>query len=155
VYARRLSSGWRASRSDVVKLTSTASDLDAVPYLVFHLVELKNNYRFPPASPEVLRNLPAQDSIPPTSSTIAILPAYQDADRHIFNSNPLHLLSRAQINSWRLRGAPGAMPSHVLCRPELFYRIEPAGGCLRGTNGGSALKWGWRVVWDTDDLGEF
>ncbi len=160
VYARRLPSGWRASQSDVAKLTSptSRSDKDAVPYLVFHLVGLKNNHRSPPSTPEEQRNLPALDSIPshsPTSSSIAIPPTYQDADRHIFNSNPLHLLSRAQINSWRFRGAPGAMPSQVLCRPELFYRIEPAGDSLRGTNGGSALKWGWRVVWDTDDLGEF
>jgi hypothetical protein len=65
------------------------------------------------------------------------------------------LLSRAQINSWRFRGAPGAMPSQVICRPELFYRIEPAGGSLRSANGGSALKWGWQVVWGTDDHGEF
>jgi hypothetical protein len=150
-YARRLPTGWRASRGDVAKFTSTAShtDRDDVPYLVFHLVELKSNYRFPPPTPE--------DSIPPhspTSSSIAIPPTYQDADRHIFNANPLHLLSRAQINSWRFRGAPGAMPPRVICRPELFYRIEPAGGSLRSANGGSALKWGCRVVWDADDVGE-
>jgi hypothetical protein len=150
-YARRLPAGWRASRSDVAKFTSTAShtDKDAIPYLIFHLVELKSHHQFPPST--------SQDSIPPhspTSSSIAIPPTYQDADRHIFNANPLHLLSRAQINSWRFRGAPGAMPSQVICRPELFYRIEPAGGSLRSANGGSALKWGCRVVWDTDDVGE-
>lgn len=146
-YARRLPTGWRASRSDVAKFTLTAShtDKDAIPYLIFHLVELKSNHQFPPSTP--------QDSIPP-HSPIAIPPTYQDADRHIFNANPLHLLSRAQINSWRFRGAPGAMPSQVICRPELFYRIEPAGGSLRSANGGSALKWGCRVVWDTDDVGE-
>ena len=159
-YARRLPTGWRASRSDVAKFTSTAShtDRDAIPYLIFHLVELKSNYHFPPSAPEQLINLLARDSIPahsPTSSSIAIPYTYQDADRHIFNANPLHLLSRAQINSWRFRGAPGAMPSQVICRPEHFYRIEPAGGSLRSANGGSALKWGWRVVWDTDDHGEF
>jgi hypothetical protein len=156
-YTRRLPTGWRASWSDVAKFTSTAShtDRDAIPYLIFHLVELKSNHLFPPSKPE---NLPAPDSIPPdspTSSSIAIPPSYQAADRHIFNANPLHLLSRAQINSWRFRGAPGAMPSQVICRPELFYRIEPAGGSLRSANGGSTLKWGCRVVWDTDDLGEF
>jgi hypothetical protein len=159
-YARRLPSGWRASRSDVAKLTSTAShtDSDDIPYLVFHLVELKSHHRFPLSAPELLRNLSAEDSIPshsPESSSIAIPPVYEAADRHIFNSNPLHLLSRAQINSWRFRGAPGAMPPQVFSRPELFYRIEPAGGTFRGANGGSALKWGWQVVWDTDDLGEF
>ena len=155
-YARRLPTGWRASRSDVAKFSSMASHTDrdaAVPYLIFHLVELKGNHRFFPSTPEQL----AQDSIPPHSPTspIVIPPTYQDADRHIFNANPLHLLSRAQINSWRFRGAPGAMPSQVMCRPELFYRIEPAGGSLRSANGGSALKWGWQVVWDTDDHGEF
>ena len=153
-YARRPPSGWRASQSDVAKFTSTAShvDMEAIPYLVFHLVELKSTYRFPPSTPELPRD---QDSIPPhppTSPSIAIPPTYHDvADRHIFNANPLHLLSRAQINSWRVRGAPGAMPPQVICRPELFYRIEPAGSPLREANGGSALKWGWRVVWDTDD----
>ena len=149
-YARRLPTGWRASPSDVAKLTSTAShtDKDAIPYLIFHLVELKSNHLLPPCTP--------QDSIPPNSpsSSLTIPPTYQDADRHIFNSNPLHLLSRAQINSWRFRGAPGAMPPQVICRPELFYRIEPAGGSLRSASGGSALKWGCRVVWDSDDLGE-
>jgi len=155
-YARRLPTGCRASRRDVAKFTSKAphTDRDAIPYLIFHLVELKSNHRFPPSTPE---QLTAEDSIPPhspTSSSVAIPPTYQDADRHIFNANPLHLLSRAQINSWRFRGAPGAMPSQVICRPELFYRIEPAGGSLRSANGGSTLKWSCRVVWDTDDLGE-
>lgn len=160
-YARRLPTGWRASRSDVAKFTSTAShtDRDATPYLIFHLVELKSKHRFPPSTPEQLKNLPAYDSIPPhspTSPSIAIPPTYQDADRHIFNANPLHLLSRAQINSWRFRGAPGDMPPQVICRPELFYRIEPAGGSPRSANGGgSALKWSCQVVWDADDLGEF
>ncbi|KAF8506850.1 hypothetical protein F5888DRAFT_41188 [Russula emetica] len=158
-YARRLPTGWRASRSDVAKFTSTAShtERDGIPYLILHLVELKSDHRFLPSTPEQLTDILAQDSIPPHSptSSIVIPPIYQDADRHIFNANPLHLLSRAQINSWRFRGAPGAMPSQVICRPELFYRIEPAGGSLRSANGGSALKWGWRVVWDTDDHGEF
>jgi hypothetical protein len=159
-YAQRLPSGWRTSQSDVAKLTSTAShvDMEAVPYLIFHLVELKSTHRFPPSTPELLRDHLAQDSIPPhspTSPSIAIPPTYHDAaDRHIFNANPLHLLSRAQINSWRFRGAPGAMPSQVFCRPELFYRIEPAGSSPREANSGSALKWGWRVVWDTDDHGQ-
>jgi len=153
-YARRLPSGWRVSRSDVAKFTSTASrvDREAVPYLLCYLVELKSTHRFPPSTTE----LPRDDPIPPhspTSPSIAIPPTYQDAERHIFNENPLHLLSRAQINSWRYRGAPGAMPSQVFCRPELFYRIEPAGGTPRDAHNGSALKWGWRVVWDTDDRG--
>ena len=156
-YAQRLPSGCRASQSDVAKFTSAASpvDMEAVPYLVFHLIELKSTYRSPPSTSELPRNHLAQDSIPqhsPTSPSIAIPPTYHDvADRHIFNANPLHLLSRAQINSWRFRGAPGDMPSQVICRPELFYRIEPAGSPLREANSGSALKWGWRVVWDTDD----
>lgn len=161
-YARRLPAGWRASRCDVDELTSTAShaERDAIPYLIFHLAELKSNHRFPHSTPEQLENLSAEDSIPPqsqTSSSIAIPPTYQGADRHIFNANPLHLLSRAQINSWRFRGAPGAMPSQVMSRPELFYRIEPAGSSLRSAanGGGSALKWGWRVVWDTNDHPEF
>jgi hypothetical protein len=150
-YARRLPTGWRAPRSDVAKFTSTSShtDKDAIPYLIFHLVELKSNHRFSPSTP-----LDSMHPHSPTSSSIAIPPTYQDADRHVFNANPLHLLSRAQINSWRSRGTPGAMPSQVICRPELYYRIEPAGGTLRSANGGSALKWGCRVVWDTEDLGE-
>jgi hypothetical protein len=159
-YARRLPSGWRTSRSDVAKFTSTASHVDgeAVPYLVCHLVELKSVHRFPPSTSEELpRNHLAEDSIPPhspSSSSIAIPATHHDADRHIFNANPLHLLSRAQINSWRFRGAPGDMPPQVFCRPELFYRLEPAGGSPREANSGSALKWGWRVVWDTDDHGQ-
>ena len=156
-YARRLPVGWRASRNDVGKFTSTAShtERDAIPYLILHLVELKTNHQFPPSTLEQLNSFPAQDLIPPTSSSIAIPPTYQDADRHIYNANPVHLLSRAQINSWRFRGAPGAMPPQVICRPELLYRIESAGASLRSANGGSALKWGWRVVWDPDDQREF
>ena len=153
-YARRLPSGSRASQSDVVKFTSTASQVDreTVPYILYDLVELKSTRRFPASIPE----LPCHDSIPPHSPTTSIVipPTYQDADRHIFNANPVHLLSRAQINSWRCRGAPGAMPSQVFCRPELYYRIEPAGGSPREANSGSALKWGWRVVWDNDDHGQ-
>jgi hypothetical protein len=42
------------------------------------------------------------------------------------------------------------MPPRVICRPELFYRIEPAGSPLWEAKGGSALKWSWGVVWDTD-----
>jgi hypothetical protein len=151
-YAGRPPSGWRAQRSDVTKFTSSTlnADRDAVPYLVFHLVEIESMRRFPPSTSQP--NLSAQD-IPPHSlapSSTIIPSTYYDAERHIFNANPLHLLSRAQINSWRFRGAPGAMPSQVFCRPELFYRLEPAGGSLRETKS-SALKWGWRVVWDTDD----
>ena len=153
-YTRRLPSGWRVLRSDVAKFTSTASrvDSEAVPYLLCYLVELKSTHRFPPTTTELSRD----GSIPPhspTSPSVAIPPTCQDAERHIFNANSLHLLSRAQINSWRFRGAPGAMPPQVFCRPELFYRIEPAGGTPREAHKGSALKWGWRVVWDTDDRG--
>lgn len=156
-YARRLPSGWRAQRSDVAKFTSTAphADRDAVPYIVFHLVELEGTHRF--SSPTLTSSrdpLASQDYISPlapTSPSVTIPPTYYDADRHIFNANPLHLLSRAQINSWRFRGAPGAMPAQVFYRPELFYRLEPAGRSLREAKGGSALKWGWRVVWDIDD----
>jgi hypothetical protein len=155
-YAGRPPSGWRAQRSDVTKFTSSApnTDRDAVPYLVFHLVEIESVHRFSPSTPQPPRNLSAQDHIPPhpSASPSTVIPStYYDAERHIFNANSLHLLSRAQINSWRFRGAPGAMPAQVFCRPELFYRLEPAGGSLRETKGGSALKWGWRVVWDTDD----
>jgi len=141
---RRPPSGWRARRSDVVKFTQTThAEGDAVPYLIFHLVELESNRRFPNPTPE--------SPMTPTSPSVTIPPTHHDTDRHIFNSNPLHLLSRAQINSWRSRGTPGAMPPRVICRPELFYRIEPAGSPLREAKGGSALKWGWRVVWDTGD----
>ncbi|KAH9968701.1 hypothetical protein BC827DRAFT_1164885 [Russula dissimulans] len=141
--------GSRARRSDVVKFTQMAphAEGDAVPYLVFHLVELESNHRSPNPTPESPRTA--------TPPSITIHPTYHDTDRHIFNSNPLHLLSRAQINSWRSRGTPGAMPARVICRPELFYRIEPAGSPLREAKGGSALKWGWRVVWDTDDHVEY
>jgi hypothetical protein len=153
-YAGRPPSGWRAQRSDVTKFISSVpnADRDAVPYLVFHFVEIESIRRSLPSTSQP--NLSAQDHIPqhPSVPSSTIIPStYYDAERHIFNANPLHLLSRAQINSWRFRGAPGAMPSQVFCRPELFYRLEPAGGSLRETKGGSALKWGWRVVWDTDD----
>ncbi|KAI0004076.1 hypothetical protein BJV74DRAFT_422036 [Russula compacta] len=159
-YARCLPSGWRARRSDVAKFTSTAShaDRDAVPYIVFHLVELEGTHLFSSPTPTPsLDPLASQDHIspPPTPPSVTIPPTYYDADRHIFNANPLHLLSRAQINSWRFRGAPGAMPAQVFYRPELFYRLEPAGRSLREAKGGSALKWGWRVVWDIDDHVEF
>jgi hypothetical protein len=155
-YAGRPLSGWRARRSDVTKFTSSTSHIDsvAVPYLVFHLIEIENIHRSSPSMAEAPKNLPAHDSLPPhppTYPSTNIPPTYYDADRHIFNANPLHLLSRAQINSWRFRGMSGAMPPHVYCRPELFYRLEHAGGPPQETKGGSPLKWGWRVVWDTDD----
>jgi len=155
-YAGRPPSGWRAQRSDVIKFTSSTPhiDRDGVPYLVFQLIEVESIHRSSPSTPRLQRNLPAQDYTPPhplTSPSTTIPSTYYDADRHIFNANPLYLLSRAQINSWRFRGVPGAMPAQVFCRPELFYRIESAGGTPRETKGGSALKWGWRVVWDTDD----
>jgi hypothetical protein len=38
----------------------------------------------------------------------------------------------------------------VFYRPELHYRIEPGGGSARHVRGGSALKWGWQVVWDSE-----
>ena len=155
-YAGRPLSGWRAQRNDVTKFTSSTSRVDrvAVPYLVFHLIEIEGKRRSSPSMAEALRNLPAHDLIPPrppTSPSTEIPSTYYDAGRHIFNANPLHLLSLAQINSWRFRGMSGAMPSHVYCRPELFYRLEHAGGSPQETKGGSPLKWGWRVVWDTDD----
>jgi hypothetical protein len=154
-YEGPLPSGWRAQRNDVTTFTSSAphADVISVPYLVFHLVETENTRRSC-FTPPLSRDLPAQDFPPShtsTSPSTTIPSTYYDADRHIFNANPLHLLSRAQINSWRFRGAPGAMPAQVHCRPELFYRLEPASGSLWETKGGSALKWGWRVVWDTDD----
>jgi hypothetical protein len=155
-YARCGPSGWRVQRSDVAKFTSTASytERNAVPYLVFDLVELESIRRFPTTMPEPSRYAPAEDTVSPhspTSQSMTISPTYYNADRHIFNANPVHLLSRAQINSWRCRGAPGAMPAQLSYRPELFYRLEHGSGTLREARGGSALKWGWRVVWDTDD----
>jgi len=154
-YAGRPLSGWRARRSDVTKFTLSTSRVDkvAVPYLLFHLIEIEGIRRSSRSMPEAPRNLPTHDCIPPHPSTFPstnIPSTYYDADRHIFNANPLHLLSRAQINSWRFRGMSGAMPPHVYCRPELFYRLEHAGGPPQETKGGSPLKWGWRVVWDTD-----
>jgi len=155
-YAGRPPSGWRARRSDITKFTSSIFHADrvAVPYLVFHLIETEGIRRSSHSMPQAPGNLPALDCIPPhppTSPSTNIPSTYYDADRHIFNANPLHLLSRAQINSWRFRGTSGAMPPRVYSRPELFYRLEPAGGPPRETKGGSPLKWGWRVVWDTDD----
>jgi hypothetical protein len=155
-YTEHPPSGWRARWSDVTKFTSSTSYADrvVVPYLVFHLVEIENIRQSRHSTSQAPRNLPAPDCIhahTPTTPSTNIPSTYYDADRHIFNANPLHLLSRAQINSWRLRGTPGAMPPHVCGRPELFYRLEPAGGLPRETKSGSPLKWGWRVVWDTDD----
>ncbi|KAI9511737.1 hypothetical protein F5148DRAFT_1168382 [Russula earlei] len=152
-HSRRPPSGWRAQWSDVVKFTQTVphAERDAVPYLVFYLVELETIGRSPHSAPDPIWNLPTQDHMAPTSTSVTLPPTYHDADRHIFSTNPVHLLSRAQINSWRFRGAPGAMPPQVICRPELFYRIEPAGSPLREAKSGSALKWGWRVIWDADD----
>jgi len=155
-YAGRPPCGCRVRRSDITKFTSSTSHADAVaiPYLVFHLVEIEGIRRSSHSMPQAPRNLPALDCVPlhpPTSPSTNIPSTYYDADRHIFNANPLHLLSRAQINSWRFRGTSGAMPPRVYSRPELFYRLEPAGGPPRETKGGSPLKWGWRVVWDTDD----
>ncbi|KAI9462298.1 hypothetical protein BJY52DRAFT_1185055 [Lactarius psammicola] len=135
--------GWRAQHSDVAKFTSGTlyANRVTVPYLVFHLVELESIPHTPPPAVESPINGQTQDFISP---------AYHSADRHIFNANRLHLLSRAQINSWRFRGAPGVTPTRVFYRPELFYRLEPGGGSSRGVRGGSALKWGWHVVWDTE-----
>ncbi|KAI0257285.1 hypothetical protein BJV78DRAFT_1292098 [Lactifluus subvellereus] len=154
--ARCPPSGWRAQQSDVAKFASTASysEGNAVPYFVIDLVELESIHLSPTSKLDPPRSVPAEDPMSPdspTSSSITIPPTYYNADRHIFNANPLHLLSRAQINSWQFRGAPGAMPAHVFCRPELFYRLEPGSGTLPKSRGGSSLKWGWRVVWDTND----
>ena len=146
-YSARPPCGWRAQNSDVAKFTSgtlSASQV-SVPYLVFNLVELESSpYTTPVAAESPIRGR-TQDStsISPTISPVV--------DRHIFNANRVHLLSRAQINSWRFRGAPGATPTRVFYRPELFYRLEPGGSSSRGVRGGSALKWGWHVVWDTED----
>jgi hypothetical protein len=155
-YTRLPPSGWRAQQSDVAKFTSTASytERNTIPYVVFDLVELESMRRSPTPTPQLPRYVPAEDTMSPHSpnfQSMAIPPTYYNADRQIFNANPVHLLSRAQINSWRFRGAPGAMPAQVFCRPELFYRLEPGSGTLREARGGSTLKWGWRVVWDTDD----
>ena len=152
-YAERAPSGWRVERSDVAKFTSTTSHAEgnAFPYLVFDLVELEGIHRCP-TTPELPRYAPARDTMSsdsPTSQSMTISPSYYNADRHIFNANPVHLLSRAQINSWRFRGAPGEMPVQAFCRPELFYRLESGSGTAREARGGSALKWGWRVVWDS------
>ncbi|KAH9982738.1 hypothetical protein BGW80DRAFT_1453566 [Lactifluus volemus] len=155
-YAGRPPSGWRVERSDIAKFTSTTSHAEGnvLPYLVFDLVELESVRRSPSSTPELPRYVPARDSMSsesPTSQSMTISPSYYNADRHIFNANPVHLLSRAQINSWRFRGAPGEMPVQVFCRPELYYRLESGSGTAQEARGGSALKWGWRVVWDTDD----
>ncbi|KAI0308065.1 hypothetical protein B0F90DRAFT_1813400 [Multifurca ochricompacta] len=154
--AGRHPSGWRAKRSDVARFTSSTpySKKSAVPYIVFDLVELEGIQRSLLPTSELLGNIPSRDPIPshsPTSRSLTIPHTYYNADRPIFNANPLHLLSRAQINSWRFRGAPGAMPARVFCRPELFYRLETGGGTFREARGGSALKWSWRVAWDTED----
>ncbi|KAH9081808.1 hypothetical protein EDB83DRAFT_585451 [Lactarius deliciosus] len=139
-YSTRPPWGWRAQQSDVAKFTlgTPSTNQVPVPYLVFRLVELERISRSPPTAGSTI-NGQTQDS------------AHHRADRHIFNTNRVHLLSRAQINSWRFRGAPGATPMRVSYRPELFYRIEPGGGSSRVVRrSGSALKWGWHVVWDTE-----
>ncbi|KAH8997447.1 hypothetical protein EDB92DRAFT_1839786 [Lactarius akahatsu] len=139
-YSTRPSWGWRAQHSDVAKFTSGTPSANqvTVPYLVFRLVDLERIPRSHPTAGSTT-NGQTHDS------------AYHSADRHIFNTNRVHLLSRAQINSWRFRGAPGATPMRVSYRPELFYRLEPGGGSSRVVRrGGSALKWGWHVVWDTE-----
>ena len=145
-YSTRPPYGWRAQHNDVAKFISgtLSANQVTVPYLVFHLVELERVHRshLPVANSPI--NGKAQNS---TSNSTSIPPT---ADRHIFNANRVHLLSLAQINSWRLRGAPGATPTRPFYRPELFYRVEPGGGSSRGVRGGSALKWGWQVVWDTE-----
>jgi hypothetical protein len=139
VYSARPPYGWRAQHNDVAKFISgtLSADQATAPYLVFHLVELERVHRPPPVA-ELPINGQAQNSTS-TSSTIP--------DRHIYNANRVHLLSLAQINSWRLRGAPGATPKQIFYRPELNYRLEPSSGSSRG---GSALKWGWQVEWDTE-----
>ena len=145
-YSTRRPYGWRAHHDDVVKFISgtLSANQVTVPYLVFHLVELERLHRsFPPVAESSI-NGRAQNT---TSTPTSIPPA---ADRHIFNANRVHLLSLAQINSWRFRGAPGATPTQVFYRPELYYRIEPGGGSSRRVRGGSSLKWGYQVVWDTE-----
>ena len=154
--ARCPPSGWRVQQSDVAKFASTASypEANVVPYLIIDLVELDSIHRSPTSKFELPRHVPAEDPMSPDSPisrSMTIPPTYYNADRHIFNANPLHLLSQAQINSWRFRGAPGAMPAQVFCRPELFCRLEPGSGALPKSRGGSSLKWSWRVVWDTND----
>jgi hypothetical protein len=142
-YSTRPPCGWRAHHDDVAKFTSgtISADQASVPYLVFHLVERESiPHTTPPAA-----ETPINGRTHSISTTIPTVP-----DRHIFNANRVHLLSRAQINSWRFRGAPGATPTRVFYRPELFYRLESGGSSSRGVRGGSALKWGWHVVWDTE-----
>ncbi|KAN0134983.1 hypothetical protein V8E53_007357 [Lactarius tabidus] len=145
-YSTRPPYGWRAQHDDVAKFISgtLSANQATVPYLVFHLVELERIHRSLTSVAESSINGRAQNS---TSASTSIPPA---ADRHIFNANRVHLLSLAQINSWRFRGAPGATPTQVFYRPELHYRIEPGGGSSRHVRGGSALKWGWQVVWDSE-----
>lgn len=145
-YSTRPPCGWRAQHNDVAKFTSgtLSANRDSVPYLIFHLVDLEGIPYTTPATTKSPINGRTQDSTP---TSTAIPPV---ADRHIFNANRLHLLSRAQINSWRFRGAPGATPTRVYYRPELFYRLEPGGSSSRRVRGGSSLKWGWHVVWDTE-----
>ncbi|KAI0274913.1 hypothetical protein BC834DRAFT_850299 [Gloeopeniophorella convolvens] len=155
--ARHPPNGWRAQSCDVAKFTSSAHDADKchVPYLVFELIESESAHSH--LASELPNGAPGLDANPghtPNAAAITIPPTYYSADRHIFNPNPIHLLSRAQINSWRFRGAPGAMPAQVFCRPEVFYRLEAAGGTSREARGGSALRWSWRVVWDTEDAVE-
>jgi hypothetical protein len=145
-YSTRPPYGWRAQHNDVAKFISgtLSANQVTVPYLVFHLVELERIHRSLPPVAESSINGRAQNS---TSTSTSIPPA---ADRHIFNANRVHLLSLAQINSWRFRGAPGATPTQVFYRPELYYRIEPSGGSSRRVRGGSSLKWGYQVVWDSE-----
>jgi hypothetical protein len=71
-YSRRPPSGWRVQRSDVAKFTSTAlhADRDAVPYVVFYLVELGGMHRSPALEPP--RDLPAHGSVTPHSPCILI-----------------------------------------------------------------------------------
>jgi len=135
-YSMRLPYGWRAHHNDVAKFTSgtLSANQITVPYRLFNLVDIHS-----PVAESPINGQAQNTTITPST-----------ADRHIFNTNRVHLLSLAQINSWRLRGAPGATPARVYYRPELYYRLEHGGGSSRCARGGSALKWGWQVVWDTE-----
>ena len=146
-YSMRPPYGWRAQHNDVAKFISgtLSADQATAPYLVFHLVELE---RVHSASLPVAES-PINGQAQKPSSTSTTIPLV--ADRHIYNTNRVHLLSLAQINSWRLRGAPGATPTQIFYRPELRYRLEPGGGSSRGARGGSALKWSWQIEWDTEN----
>ena len=145
-YSTRPPYGWRAQHDDVAKFISgtLSANQVTVPYLVFHLLELERIHRSHPPVANSPINGQAQNSTSISTSTPAA------ADRHIFNANRVHLLSLAQINSWRLQGAPGVTPTRPFYRPELFYRIESGGGSSRDVRGGSPLKWGWQVVWDAE-----